>query len=277
MTVFRRVIRFSLGFVVACGLLGSVPAAAQEVVRAGGTGAGTIILQRMVELYKETRPDARVVAVMPPLGSIGGLNALAAGAIQVAIVARPSDPEKVPDASSEFWVRTPFVLVARDVPDGTNLSRSQVADILAGRLLQWPNGNPIRPILRFKSDTDTKLLGDMSPDIAASLEVAFKRPGIPAAEHDIHNQQLLESTPGAFGVMSLSQQSLASPLLKPLTLDGVKPSVATLLSGAYPYERKFYLVVGKSPSASTREFLAYLRSPATLDYLRNHGLIASER
>jgi phosphate transport system substrate-binding protein len=252
--------------------MGSGASAAPEVVHVGGTGAGTLILQRMIGLYAKASPESRVEAITPPLGSRGGLNALAKGGIQLAIVSSLPAPEIAGDFIVVPWMKTPFVLVARDAPDGTNLSQSQVADIYAGNLRQWPDGKPIRLVMRAVGDADITLLGGMSPALAEAIQMARKRPGLPTVENDFDNQQMIENTPGAFGIMSLAQVRLTNANLKPLALDGVMPSVATLLNGSYPHPRKFYLLLGKEPTASTRRFLDYLRSAAAVEYLAGYGL-----
>ncbi|MBF0130595.1 MAG: substrate-binding domain-containing protein [Alphaproteobacteria bacterium] len=264
-----RVLVLALGMVAA---LGGAPSWAQEVVHVGGTGAGTLILQRLIEMYSKSHPESRVEAILPPLGSSGGMNALDKGGIQIAIVSRLPPPEKAGEWGVVSWLKTPVVLVARDVPDGTGVSQAQIADIYAGRLTQWPGGGPIRLVMRADGDADTMLLRSLSPALDAAVRAAWKRPGLPIVENDVDNQQLLEKTPGAFGIMSLAQALLLNATLKPLALDGVMPSVATLLDGTYPHMRKFYLLTGKNPSAEVRAFLAYVQSPETMKQLVRYGL-----
>lgn len=252
---------------------------AGDVIRVGGTGTGTLLLQRMAESYLRLHPATQVKALMPPLGGSGGLRALAASALDLAIVSSPPHDESS-GSHSVLWVRTPLAMVARGLPDESGLSSDQLADIFSGRLAQWPDGRPIRLVLRSARESDLKVLRATSPQIDSAVGLALKRNGIPVAENDIDNQHILERTPSSFGVISLGQLMLSErPLsgLTPLRIDGVPPSTAALRSRAYPYEKPLYLVIGKTASAATRDFVAYLQSPAALEVLARLAFIPAQR
>ncbi|MFN3076404.1 MAG: PstS family phosphate ABC transporter substrate-binding protein [Alphaproteobacteria bacterium] len=270
-TFLRRIALWLLCFLWVQG-----SAKADEVIRVGGTGAGTVILQRMIEKYTETHPEVRFTALMPPLGSTGGFNALMAGAIHLAILSKKPDPAKSGGIAVIPWMTTPFVLVGRDIPDNSNLTRAQVAGILSGSLLQWPNGKPIRLVMRSEVESDTKLLASLSPAIGEAVSQALKRAGLTRADHDIENQQYLERTPGAFGTMSLVQMLMTSPDLKALSLDGVVPSLDNLRNGSYPHEKKFYLMLSPSAPATARDFVTFLQASKTREYLGEFGMTALE-
>lgn len=260
--------------------IGAPPPPPGELIRVGGTGTGTVLLQRMAESYSRLQPATQVKAVLPPLGGSGALRALSASAIDLAVVSQQPTAEETPGDSSVPWVRTPLAMVAHGTPGNGKLTRDQIADIFSGRLTQWPDGKPIRLVLRSARESDLKLVRAISPQIDAAVGLALKRTGVPVAENDLENQYILDRTPGAFGIMSLGQLLLSEHQLSelaPLRMDGVMPSVATLRSRAYPYEKPFYLVVGQKPSAATRNFLAYLQSPAAMEILARLAFIPPQR
>lgn len=254
---------------------------AQEIVRVGGTGTGTLILQRLIESYSKLRPDVHVKAIIPPLGSNGGLRALGAGSIQVAIVtfpsAHPAESLDAQDHKNIPWVRTPFIFTGRDIARGTKLTLRQVADIYSGRVTQWGNGKPIRLITRTERESDTRILRAMSPEMDAAVMLSLKRTGMPFAETDVDSQHLLEKTPGSFGTIGLGQVLLSDSPLKPVGLDGVLPSAESLKSGAYRFEKPLYLVISKAPSAATLEFVQYLQSPDVIRMIGRYGFIPMKR
>jgi len=251
--------------------------AAQETIRIGGTGIGTLLVQRILESSPKARPNALAMAVTPPLGSTGGLRALAAGRIQIAVVSIPSayaDNAINSDNSRSFpWARTPFIFTGQSIASGAALTRSQLADIYAGRVAQWPGGEPVRLVIRTERDSDTRLLRAMSPDIDAAVTLSHQRIGMPFAENDIDNQKLLEQTPGSFGTIGLGQLLLMDSPLKPATLDGIAPTPANLRAGTYRFEKPLYLVVAKAPSAATQEIVRYLRSPEVLKMIERFGFV----
>lgn len=252
--------------------------ATPELIRIGGTGSGTLLLQRLGEAYGNQHPGVQIKAMQPSLGGNGALRALAANAIDLAVVSLPPQQGDALSSSSWLWVRTPLVLVANSSQTGNGLprglSREQVAAIFAGHQHHWPDGTPVRLVLRSQRESDLKLLRAISPEIDIAVGLALKRPGLPVAENDIENQQLLEQTPGAFGVITLGQLLLSASRLTPLPMDGIPPSIANLRSRSYPYEKPLYLVAGSQASAATRGFLSYLQSPAAQEALARLGFIA---
>lgn len=272
-TNLRRLASLWPGLLLLCCLPAKGAMPDGESVRVGGTGAGTLLLQRLGEAYGKGTSGARVHAVLPPLGSAGGVRALAASAVDLAVVVFPPGRDAPAVGRSQPWVRTPLVFVAGGAPGEQELTRDQVADVYAGRLRQWPDGRPIRPVLRYPQESELKLLRAISPEMNAAVGLAHKRGGTPLAENDLDNLQLLERTPGSFGALSLGQLLLAGSPLAPLKIDGVPPTVAALRSRRYPYEKTLHLVVGRDPSPATQRFVAYLHSPAARDLLVGLGYL----
>jgi len=269
--------RWRLLMLLAVGLALGGNVQAQETIRIGGTGFGTLLIQRILDAGPKPRPNVQAMAVTPPLGSNGGLRALAAGTIQISVVSIPSSyPDNAINSGNSLsfpWTRTPFVFTGRGAASGAALTRGQIADIYAGRVAQWPGGEPIRLVTRTDRESDTRLLRTISPEIDAAVTLAHKRIGMPFAENDLDNQDLLERTPGSFGTIGLGQLLLAGSPLKPATLDGVAPTAANLRASVYRVEKPLYLVVAKTPSAATEEFVQYLRSPAVLRMIERFGFV----
>lgn len=261
------------------GVFLSEGAAAQEVIRVGGTGTGTLLIQHISKAYSKLKPGVQVIPVLPPMGSNGSLRALASGAIQIAIVTFPSiypAPEKPGDAVENdviSWVRTPFVFTGRDIVSGTKLTQARVADIYSGRLAQWQNGRQIRLITRTERESDTRILRATSPVMDQAVLASVGRVGMSFAENDLDNQKLLESTAGSFGGIGLGQVLLEGSPLKPVSLDGILPSASSLESGAYRIEKPLHLVTSKAASPATLEFIRYLQSPDIVKKLRRFGFI----
>lgn len=256
------------------GLTIGAASAGNPIVRVGGTGAGTLLAQSVFASFAQSRPTTVTTAVLPPLGTSGALRALASDVIQVAVVSRlPRSEESSAISEVIPWLTSPFVLAGRDVAAGTQFSRQQIADIYSLQLTKWPDGTPIRLVFRGESETDTRLLHTLSPEIGDAVLRSLKRPGIVVAESDLENQKMLERTPGSLGTVALGQLLQSGSPLKLVAVDGVKPSLATLQSRAYPYQKRFYLVVGKSPTAATRDFVAYLQSGPVIEFLRGNGYL----
>lgn len=257
--------------------------ASQELIRVGGTGTGTLLIKHLSDSYSKLHPDVRLNPIMPPLGSNGSLRALAAGAVQIAIVTFPTvypAPAKTEDAEPNKvvpWVRTPLVFTGRDIANGTKLSLAQVADIYHGRFTQWPDGKLIRLITRTERESDTRILRAISQEMDAAVLASVGRIGMPFAENDLDNQQLLERTAGSFGAIGLGQLLLSDSTLKPISLDGLLPSVENLQDGSYRIEKPLYLVTNKTSSPASLEFIRYLQSPDVVKKIRRYGFIPMQQ
>jgi len=252
---------------------------AQEVIQVGGTGTGTLLIRHLSDSYSKLHPEVRVNAIMPPMGSNGSLRALAAGAIQIAIVTVPTvypAPAKTEDAELNKvvpWLRTPLIFTGRDIGSTTRLSLAQVTDIYSGRLAQWPDSKQIRLITRTERESDTRILRAISQEMDAAVMASVGRIGMPFAETDLDNQQLLERTAGSFGAIALGQLLLSDSTLKPVSLNGILPSTDSLQNDTYRIEKPLYVVTNKASSPASLEFIKYLKSPDVVKKIRRYGFI----
>lgn len=267
-------IRFlrTVGLLALCGAAGL--AQSQELV-IGGTGSALGALQRLAEAFVLQQPSVKAT-VLPSLGSGGGLKALQAGALHVAVSSRPPKPAELAAGSSVVELgRTPFVVaVSADNPT-TSVSRDQLAALLAGHTVAWADGSMARPVLRPPDDADSVALRALGPAVATALDAAHKRPGVPVALTDQDCADRIAQTPGAFGPTTLALLLGERRPLKALALDGQLPGVKALVEKRYAHARTLWLVSGPQPLPATAGFLAFVRSPAGRAMLAELGIWAS--
>lgn len=257
------------------GLLsGPLGEAAQLVMRIGGTGSALPGIRLVAEAYKRQN-RGRGIVVLPSLGSSGGIKALAAGELDMALSARPLRAEEASKglaATAYAW--TPFVFAAGPECPLDALTTSQVVDLYQGATTQWPDGRRIRLVLRPPADSDNDVLRGLSPEIGAAVDAALARPGMIIGVTDQDAAELLERLPGAFGVTTLALVRSEGRRVKVLALDGIAPSVKALASGRYPYHKVLYLVTGSHPPDEVRRFRKFLTSPTARGILTEHGHLA---
>lgn len=246
--------------------------AAHEPVRVSGTGSATGGMQLLAEAFAKSQP-AIGVGVLAAMGSAGGISALLDGRLEVALSNRaPNEKELARSALVAVeYARTPFVIAVHKHAGVTELTTAQIAGLLGEGAVTFPNGKRARPILRLNDATDTALLKTFSPAIASALDAMSGRRGMLHANTDAETADLLERTPGGFAVSTLALiESERRPLVA-LTIDGRKPTVDNLASGAYPYFKSLYLVTAANPSPATQRFVAFVRSPEGRRLLAAHG------
>lgn len=224
-------------------------------LQAGGTGAGIGPLQKVLE----GQPGLRFV---PNLGTGGGLKALAAGAIDLAVTARAlTDAEKAQGLVERELFRTPIVFaVHADVA----LRRATVAELAAlygGRAPAWPGGVPVRPVLRPESDSDSRFLNTLGPAMTEAHAAARARVGVHLATTDADATAALESVAGSLGVTTLGLLRAEGRRAHPLELDGVRPDLDALASRRYPHAKSIHLVTrgAGTPEARALASLMFTR------------------
>ena len=252
-------------------LLMTTLAVQADAIKIGGTGTGLGAMKLLAQEFKKSHPDAQLI-VTPSLGSTGAIKAVLAGAIDLGISARPlSTQEQRQGVSAWAYARTPFMLVTGVGNKSAGLSLSQLVQIYSGKVSQWPDGSPIRLVVRPDADADSQLLRAFSAEMNSAVSLALARPGLRMADTDQDNADALEQLPGSLGAATLSQILTENRTLKALTLDGVAPTLEALAAGRYPYSKTLHLVSAAKPSALARDFAAFIRSPAGQAVLARTG------
>lgn len=252
-------------------LLGFSGGAAAEEFRIGGSGSALGTMRLLADAFSAGSPDIRITTV-PSLGSGGGVKAVAAGAIGLAVTSRPlNERERKLGAVEMEYARTPFVFAVSTRSKVTAITSRELADIYAGKKVTWPDGSLVRIVLRPASDIDTAMVKGISPEIRRALAAAEARPGVQFSVNDQDAANDLERIPGAIGPSSLALIVSEKRALRALKLDGREPTPANAASGAYPYYKRLFLVTGAKRPAAVERFIAFVRSPAGRKVLERNG------
>jgi phosphate transport system substrate-binding protein len=217
-----------------------------DEIKIGGTGnaLGTMIL--MGEAFTVKNPATKVV-VLDSIGSSGAIKAVPKGAIDIGVSSRNlSDEERANGTKATEYARTVTVLAVSTKTKATAINSAQIADIFTGKLAKWPDGTPVRPVLRQPGDDNSKQLGSLSPEIEKALLAAAKRGGLASAVIDQEAANKIESIPGAVGLSTLALIKSEGRALRALKLDGVEPTVKNAASGAYPLIKHFFSSLSRS-------------------------------
>lgn len=264
--------RFARPSVLAALLLALTCATAfGQVVKIGGTGAALGTMKILTAAYSQQRPDSRFL-VLPSLGTSGGIKALRAGAIQVGVSARPlQDSEAQGGFVSTEYGRTPFIFATPLSTRSVGITTQALADLYAGKVDKWPDGTPVRLVMRPIGDSDTEIIKSMSSDMRAAKDAAEKRPGMLFTVTDQETADGIEKVPGSLGPSTLALMLSEKRAMRALSLDGVVPDVKALADGRYPLSKTMYLVTPAAPSPEVQGFLEFVRSPAGRALLAQNG------
>ena len=252
-------------------LLGCCSATAAERLKIGGAGAALGTMQLLANEFNARNPDVLVTTV-PSLGSLGGIRAMLDGVIELAVTSRPTNAtERELGVVEMEYARTPFVFAVSANSTVGSISSRELADIYAGTMKAWPDGKPVRVVLRPASDFDTELIKMISPGVREGVMAAQARPGVRLSVNDQDAANDIEKIAGAIGPSTLALIVSENRPLKAVMLDGAVPTPANAASGAYPYHKRLFLVTRAKPSAVVMRFIAFVQSRAGRKILISNG------
>jgi phosphate transport system substrate-binding protein len=266
----RAAVRRGRGY-AAILLLALCGGATAEVITIGGTGAALGTMRVLAAEFGKSSPEIQI-KIVPSLGSGGAVKAMIDGAIDLAVTSRTLTQGELKLGAREIeYARTPFVFAVSSASSVTSITGRDLADIYSGRMAAWPDGTPIRPILRPESDYDTELTMGISPELRRGTLEARTRPGVRLAVNDQDAANDLERIEGAIGPTTLALIVSERRALRALKFDGKEPSVPNAASGVYPFHKSLYFVRGPRHLASVDRLVAFIQSTAGKDILANNG------
>ena len=260
--------------VCAIALMTAALAQAAEL-RIGGTGNALGTMRLLSEAFAKAQPAAKSI-VLSSIGSSGAIKAVPKGAIDIGLSSRPLTEEETRTGMTTIeYARAPTVFAVQEKNPVTALTVEQIADIYTGKLASWPDGTPIRLVMRQPGDDNTRQIKQLSAAIEQALAVAEKRPGLNFASNDQEAADKMESIQGSLGVTALSLIRSEQRSLRALALNGITPTTDNLQAGRYPAAmvKRFYFVLPKEPGPATQEFLKFVRSAEARKLLEQTGHI----
>lgn len=248
------------------------PVAANSAeIRIGGTGNAIGTMRLLGDAFTKAHPQTKVV-ILKSIGTSGAIKAVPKGAVDIGLSSRLlTDEETKSGISATEYARTPVVFTVRTINTIKSITTAQIADIYSAKMKTWPDGRPVRPVLRQPGDDNITLAASLSPAIKQALLDAEKIPGLPFAVTDQESADKAESIPGSFSISTLALILSEKRKLRPLPLNGVEPTLENLESGRYPLVRHFYFVLPKDPAPAVKEFIQFVKSPSGRELLKQTG------
>jgi phosphate transport system substrate-binding protein len=249
--------------------------AEQNVVRIGGTGIALAAMREVGSSLTAADPGMEV-EVLPSMGTPGGIKALAEGAIDLAVVARPLKPDEKAKGIDEVACMTTALVFASSHKAATGVTRAQLPTLYTDASPKWADGAPLTVVLRSRSGSENPYLVAAVPAMGPALEAAFKRPGLPVASTDQDNAKLAMQISGSLATMTLLQLRAERLDLSVLPFDGVMPSFRTIADKTYPFPIRICMVMAKDAAPAAKRFIAHLRSPAGKAVLESFSAVLAE-
>jgi phosphate transport system substrate-binding protein len=211
----------------------------------------------MGKAYMKKNPKDTVEVNQKSMGQPGGIAALNAGAIDIAMSAMPITTAQAKLQVEQFEIaRVAGVIAINSSVTATNLTGQQLCDIYAGKIKNWKQVGgadaPIAALTRPESDS-TKVMFRKSLACLASVKEAPEVLNLPKSV-DMFNA--LGATKGSIGPVDTIALADAAGKFKSIKIDGKAPEV----SENWPFILHNNLVLGKNRSEAVKRFMNFVKA-----------------
>ncbi len=229
--------------------------AKNTVVMDGSTTVGPIA-KSFAAYFMKKNPGVQVT--VSESGSGNGAKSLINGACDIANMSRPMK-EKEANAAKAKGINPVEHVVALDglsvVVHPSNyvaaLKIEQIRDIYTGKVTNWSAvGGPNAKIVVIQRESNSG-----TQDSFRKLVVGKGNPVTKRAETQASNgavKSRVASTPAAIGFIGLG---FIDNSVKPLIVNGVAPSEATVKDGSYPVARPLFMYTNGQPTGVVKQFI----------------------
>jgi phosphate transport system substrate-binding protein len=239
-------------------------------VRVGGTGMGLALMRAVGDQIERTAPEIQT-QVLPSLGTAGGINALVAKAIDVAIATRPAGADEATAGIETAACLNTALIFATSRAESFDIRAIDLPALYREANPQFPDGRPLKVILRSRTGSEVPYLISRFAALEEAFAAAYRRTGIPVGATDQENAVLAQRTADSFAITTLLQIRAEKLNLTPLSLDGVMPAPQTIADGSYPMPLKVCLLVTRDAAPAVRRIATYITTPAGRRLVRAFG------
>lgn len=256
----------------------SASASSKETLIITGTGTSIGTMELMANAFQKKHLDV-IVRVLPSIGSTGGIKAVNDDKIDIGLSYRPLKPEeRSAKISEEPYARTAFIFGVQDSNPTQGFTLAEIEEIYAGKRKTWPDGTPIRLILRPVSDGFSAYLSGINSGLKSASEKVRSIPGIFVGNTDQEAAMQIEKTPGSFGTTSSSLVASEKRKIKALSIAGIAPTLSNVSTGKYPYTLTLSFVYKKDKYKGTvKDFIEFVYSREGQKLLSDNSHVTLQR
>lgn len=230
-----------------------------ETIKVGGSGSMIPLLTTLGKAYVKKNPKDNVEVNQKSMGQPGGIAALNAGAIDIAMSAMPITPEQLKLPVEPFEIaRVAGVVAVNSSVTATNLTSKQLCDVYAGKITNWKQVGgadaPIAALTRPESDS-TKVMFRKAFACMAGLTEAPAIMNLPKSA-DMHNA--LGTTKNSIGPVDSIALGDSAGKFKEIKVDGKSHDM--LANGKWPFVLQNNLVLKKGHGEAVSRFIKFIKS-----------------
>ena len=230
------------------------------------------VCESLMEGFMEKYPDITVTTEYT--GSGAGLEALAAGSIDIGNSSRHVKEEESSNGLVENVIALDGIAVIVDVANSTvELTSDQLAQIYKGELTNWSElggADEAIVVIGRESGSGTRDAFEELLEVADECKYAQELDSTGAVLAKV------ASTPGAIGYVSLD---VVDSSVNAVKINGVEATEGNIVAGTYALQRPFVMATKgelSSQSELVKTWFNYISSDEGKEIIRNAGLIIPE-
>jgi len=256
----------------------AVSAGSKETLMITGTGSSIRVMELMAKDFQRKHPNVDV-KVLPSIGSTGGIMAVQENKIDIGLSARSLKPEeRSTGIIEEPYGRIAFIFGVQDSNPVKGFTLAEIEEIYAGKRKTWPDGTPIRLILRPLSDAYSTYMASINPGLKSACKKAHTIPDVFVGNTDQVAARQIEKTLGSLGTTSSSIVATEKRKIKALSVDGTAPTLVNVSTGKYPYAMTMSVVYKRDRyRGAIKDFIDFVFSGAGQKLLSDNGHVPLQR
>ncbi|EAS42837.1 phosphate ABC transporter substrate-binding protein [Photobacterium profundum] len=263
--------------VALCASVAFSAQAKTDTVTVTGSTSVSHVMEILAEAYSTSHKDTFIA--IQGIGSSAGISAVKQDAAEMGMSSRRlSEDEITPDVKMVTIAHDGIALVVNKNNPVDNLTKEQVSKIYHGEIKNWKEvGGPDLKMAVVSRENASGSRFSFEDFMGLTQNIKGHRVS------DINPQLLVVNTNGmvkslvsrnlhALGYMSLGS---VDDSIKPLSFEGIKPTIDNLESGDYLISRPFLMLYKeKNVSKNAQAFLNYVTSSEGQNIIDERGYIA---
>jgi phosphate transport system substrate-binding protein len=229
----------------------------------------------LTDLAKEYERRTGIKVLVRGGGSAVGIEDLRSGRVDFAAACRSRSSGDPGDVTFIQVAWDALVFIVHPSNPLTSLSIDNVREIYAGRTTNWKQvKGPDLPIKVFISRSRQGLSGVEASTNAMVLKgrEPVETPNTLFLASTGIVEQMVEMTPEGFATTGIT--SARKRRVKMLKIDGISPTVGTIVRKRYPLKRPLYILLPKPPKPAARQFVDFVLSRDGQQYLRSLNVVS---
>ncbi|HEX2961717.1 MAG: phosphate ABC transporter substrate-binding protein [Ignavibacteria bacterium] len=237
-------------------------------VTLAGSTAFQPFAEKLAEQYMQSHNNVNIT--VQGGGSAVGIQSANSGAAQVGMADLVQLPDEAKGLTSVIVARDGVAIVVNPKNPITNLTTDQVRDIFNGKITNWKEvGGQDAPITVVSREAGSGTRSSFEKIIG---NIQLKKDAL-IQDSNGTIRETVSNDPNSISYLS---HGLVNEKVKPLTLDGIQPTVDNIVGGSYKLSRPIFLLVKGEPKGEIKNFIDYILSPEGQKTIKDNGLLPAK-